>query len=64
MAWVYCNHCNEGLAYPTLREILTEEYICPTCKRNNDAMITQQEALGMLLDKVEELETKLNGDRL
>lgn len=61
MAYIYCDHCDEGLPVPTIRQVLTNNYRCPHCGLNNYDRLSAEEtaeAMGELLDRLEALEAK------
>ena len=59
MSWVYCK-CGQGLSYPTDKEVLLDEYFCPSCGSSVDPQVSKAEVLARLLDRVKTLEAKLN----
>jgi hypothetical protein len=64
MTWQYCPECDGGLIEPSLREILTNEFICPHCSNDvaHDVLWDEhyQGAIIILLERVEELERLVN----
>ena len=60
MAWIYCD-CGSELDNPTDREILTDDYRCGNCDKDNSYQIDERykaEAMGRVLDRLEALEAK------
>ena len=64
-AYCYCQNCGRGLDQPTLREEIAEytEPSCGYCGADFPNRLTDREIMAKLLDKIEELEERLNRER-
>lgn len=58
MAWTYCRKCDTEMEEPTLREVLTYDYLCPNCGSLVDPQKSVNECIIELLERVEALENE------
>lgn len=60
MAWTYCDNCEVGMDPPTIRERLTDNYLCENCgERSEFDGYSREEDMAALLDYIEEIESRL-----
>lgn len=58
-AYAYCEKCQNPFGEPTAREVIEGAKICPYCDETNQVRKTKDDLLIELVERVEELETKL-----
>lgn len=59
-AWRYCTKCGEGMPTPTDRQVISDEYPCPHCGEENDPIISRDDVLLSMLDRIEAIEVATN----
>lgn len=59
-AWSYCE-CGQGQNRPTPQQVIDNSMECPVCHRINEPGMTMGELLLELIERVDELEKKMEG---